>query len=48
MYEITNTFLQSELDYRADRIKAGFAGSRRRHGRLSRLRRSNKPAETLR
>jgi hypothetical protein len=48
MYEITNTFLQSELDYRADRIKAGFAGSRRRHGRLSRLRRSTKPAETLR
>jgi hypothetical protein len=48
MYEISNTFLQSELDYRADRVKAGFAGSRKRHGRLTRLRRSARPSDTLR
>lgn len=49
MYEISNTFLQSELDYRADRVRAGFAGSRKRHGgRLTRLRRSAKPSDTLR
>jgi hypothetical protein len=48
MYEISNTFLQSELDYRADRVKAGFAGSRKRHGRLTRVRRPAKASDTLR
>ena len=46
MYEISNTYLQSELDYRADRIKAGFAGSRKRHGRLTRVRRSGRAPAT--
>jgi hypothetical protein len=48
MYEMSNTFLQSELDYRKDRIKAGFAGGRKRHGRLNRVRRSTSPADAVR
>jgi hypothetical protein len=48
MYEISNTFLQSELDYRADRIKAGFAGSRKRPGRLNRVRRLTRSSDTVR
>jgi hypothetical protein len=48
MYEITNTFLQSELDYRADRIKAGVGNGRKRHGRLSRVRRSTGSHDTVR
>jgi hypothetical protein len=48
MYEISNTFLQSELDYRADRVKAGFAGSRRRQGRPRRVRRSWRPSDSVR
>ena len=48
MYEISNTFLQSELDYRADRVKAGFAGSRKRHGRLTRVRRSSGSSDIVR
>jgi hypothetical protein len=48
MYEMHNTFLQSELDYRTDRIKAGFAGSRKRPGRLNRVRRSARTSDTVR
>jgi hypothetical protein len=48
MYEMSNTFLQSELDYRKDRIKAGFAGGRKRHGRLNRVRRSTRTGDTVR
>ena len=40
MYETTNTFLQSELSYRTDRIKSGLASSSRRHVRIPRVRRS--------
>ena len=40
MYEITNTFLQSELDYRTDRLKSGLAKTSRRHVRIPRARRS--------
>jgi len=43
MYETTSTYLQSELKYRADRIRSGVAGARRRpHVRVPRARR---PAE---
>ncbi|HET8960237.1 hypothetical protein [Nocardioides sp.] len=37
MYESTNTFLQSELTYRADRLASAAAGRRRR--RVPRVRR---------
>ncbi len=37
MYETTSTYLQSELDYRAERIKSGIGGRRQR--RLTRVRR---------
>ena len=41
MYETTSTFLKSELDYRATRIKSSAAGARRPR-RVHRVRR---PAE---
>jgi hypothetical protein len=37
MYETTSTYLQSELDYRAQRIRSGIGSSRRR--RIVRVRR---------
>jgi hypothetical protein len=48
MYENHHTYLQSELDYRRDRIKAAFAGSRKRQGRLTRVRRSSGTSDTIR
>jgi hypothetical protein len=48
MYEISNTFLQSELDYRTDRLKAGLANGRKRHSRLTRARRSAGSNDTTR
>ena len=48
MYEISNTFLKSELDYRADRIKAAVANGRKRPDRLSRVRRSTGSHDTVR
>jgi hypothetical protein len=48
MYENHHTYLQSELDYRTDRIKAAFAGSRKRHGRLTRVRRSSGSSDIVR
>ena len=42
MNEITSTFLQSELNYRTDRIKSGVTSKgRRKDGRVPRMRRSN-------
>ena len=38
MYESTNTFLQSELTYRADRLASAAAAGRRRR-RVPRVRR---------
>ena len=40
MYDPKLTFLQSELNYRTDRLKSGLAGSSRRHRRVPRVRRS--------
>ena len=48
MYETTSTFLQSELDYRTDRLKAGLRHPRRRRGRGLVSRRSAQPAATTR
>jgi hypothetical protein len=48
MYEITNTFLQSELDYRTDRLKAAVAEGRHRHSRRIRVRRSPRSSDILR
>lgn len=45
MYEMSNSFLQSELDYRTDRLKSGVAKRKRRHPRVPRRTRS---AATLR
>jgi hypothetical protein len=45
MYETTSTYLQSELDYRAERIRSGI-GSRRQR-RRTRVRRPA-PATTAR
>jgi hypothetical protein len=39
MYEATTPFLQSELEYRAARLRADVPGRRRGHRRLSRVRR---------
>ena len=39
MYDPKLTFLQSELNYRTDRIRSGVAGKSRRHHRRSRVRR---------
>ena len=39
MYDPRLTFLQSELNYRTDRLKSGVAGSSRRHRRVPRVRR---------
>ena len=44
MYETTSTFLQSELSYRTDRLKSGLGGNRRRHRRVTLVRR---PAEAI-
>ena len=41
MYD-TTTFLKSEIDYRADRIRSGLARQGRRHPRLPRARRSGR------
>ena len=43
MYE-TSPFLQSELSYRTERLKAGLAGNSRRHRRAPWVRR---PAEAV-
>jgi len=49
MYESTLPFLQSELDYRTDRIKAASGGRRRHHAtRFSRLRRGAASGDTHR
>jgi hypothetical protein len=49
MYETTSTFLQSELDYRTDRLKSGLAKSRRRDRRRApRVPRASRPVATLR
>ena len=43
MYELTGTYVQSELDYRAERIRSSAVRARRRpHVRVPRVRR---PAE---
>ena len=39
MYDPKLTFLQSELNYRTDRLKSGVARSSRRHHRVPRVRR---------
>ena len=44
MYETTNPFLQSELSYRTERLKSGLGGNRRRHRRVTLVRR---PAEAI-
>ena len=41
MYD-TTTFLKSEIDYRADRIRSGLARRGKRHPRLPRARRSGR------
>ena len=43
MYD-SSTFLKSEMSYRADRIKAGTTGTKRRGGRVPLIRR---PAEAV-
>ena len=40
MIENSNAFLQSELDYRRDRLRASAAPRKNRHSRLSRVRRA--------
>jgi hypothetical protein len=40
MYDPKLTFLQSELNYRTDRLTSGLAGNSRRHIRVPRVRRS--------
>jgi hypothetical protein len=45
MYDPKLTFLESELQYRTDRLKSGLAKGNRRHLRIPRARRS---AETVR
>jgi hypothetical protein len=48
MYDPKLTFLQSELDYRTDRLKSGVAGSSRRHVRVPRVRRSAEAVQRAR
>jgi hypothetical protein len=47
MYETTSTFLQSELNYRADRLKSGVA-QRKRRSRILVSRRAAQPTVTTR
>ena len=46
MYDYTSPFLKSELDYRADRLRAGGRPVRRGRNRTGRLRRG--PEESRR
>ena len=39
MYDPKLTFLQSELNYRTERLNSGVAGKRSRHHRVPRVRR---------
>lgn len=48
MYESTSTFLQSELSYRADRLRSGVAASSRRHRRSPRRRRTGGVGDQVR
>ena len=47
MYDST-AFLQSEMTYRADRIKAGTGGRKRRGSRVPRIRRTAEAVDRTR
>ena len=45
MYENYSTYLQSEIDYRRERIQSGTGSRKNRHHRFPRVRRSVAPAD---